>query len=307
MRVDGHQDFIYQEIPDVYDGQADEDFKKTKGQTSFELLKKSGLDVIFSAVFADPKLFKNSAELSWKIIEAHDKFIEKNKDTYLFTGNNYNEDKVGFLYHIEGYCNEVSDVERFYERGVRSVALTWNEDNRFAGGNFGKSDLTEEGKKLIRKIASKKMILDLAHLNTQSFSSAIKLFDKPPIVSHTACQSIAPLSKPRNITDYQIKEVSQKGGVVGIYFISKALTGIDYSDIDDVVSHIVHVVEVGGIDSVGIGSDFGGILSGVPNGLGDISKIKALETRLKEYGFNANEIGKIIGENFERVFREVLI
>ena len=71
-----------------------------------------------------------------------------------------------------------------------------------------------------------------------------------------------------------------------------------------IVDHIDHMVDVAGIDHVGIGSDFDGI-GAVPVGMEDVSKLPAIRDKMKDRGYNETEIRKVLGENFMRVFAEV--
>ncbi|HEY2946772.1 MAG TPA: membrane dipeptidase, partial [Vicinamibacteria bacterium] len=74
--------------------------------------------------------------------------------------------------------------------------------------------------------------------------------------------------------------------------------------LDDAVAHIAHVVEIAGVDHVGIGSDWDGV-NMVPAGLEDVSKMPALTARLLERGFSEEDVRKILGGNHLRVLREV--
>lgn len=71
-----------------------------------------------------------------------------------------------------------------------------------------------------------------------------------------------------------------------------------------IVDHIDHMIDVAGIDHVGIGSDFDGI-GAVPAGMEDVSKLPAIRDKMKDRGYNETEIRKVLGENFMRVFAEV--
>ena len=73
----------------------------------------------------------------------------------------------------------------------------------------------------------------------------------------------------------------------------------------DVVDHIDHAVKVAGIDHVGLGSDFDGI-EVTPQGLEDVSKIRVIFDEMARRGYTDDQIGKIAGGNFLRVFNEVI-
>ncbi|HSD27629.1 MAG TPA: membrane dipeptidase, partial [Vicinamibacteria bacterium] len=74
--------------------------------------------------------------------------------------------------------------------------------------------------------------------------------------------------------------------------------------LEDAVAHIDHAAKVGGIDHVGIGSDWDGINS-VPAGLEDVSKMPALTESLLRRGYGESDVRKILGGNLLRVLQEV--
>ncbi len=78
-----------------------------------------------------------------------------------------------------------------------------------------------------------------------------------------------------------------------------------YADLADVVAHIDHVVELAGIDHVGLGSDFDGVGDSLPEGLKDVSGYPNLIAALLEAGYSEEEVAKIAGENLMRVWTEV--
>jgi membrane dipeptidase len=76
-------------------------------------------------------------------------------------------------------------------------------------------------------------------------------------------------------------------------------------DLDDVVDHIDYVKNLIGIDHVGIGGDWDGV-EVLPKNIEHIGKLPALTEVLIDRGYTKKEIRKILGENFKRVFKEVL-
>ena len=74
--------------------------------------------------------------------------------------------------------------------------------------------------------------------------------------------------------------------------------------VSDVADHIEHVIELVGIDHVGIGSDFDGI-STTPTGLEDVSTYPNLIQEMLRRGYNEEDIRKLCGENLLRVWSEV--
>ena len=78
-----------------------------------------------------------------------------------------------------------------------------------------------------------------------------------------------------------------------------------YADVDIVVDHIERVVEIAGIEHVGLGSDYDGVGDSLPEGLKDASTYPNLISELLRRGHSEGNIRKILGENVMRVWREV--
>jgi membrane dipeptidase len=119
------------------------------------------------------------------------------------------------------------------------------------------------------------------------------------------------------MTDDMIRAMARKGGVIQINFGCDFLSQ-RYADalrrnrkarpapaaLDDAVAHIDHAVTVGGIDAVGLGSDFDGV-SCVPAGLSDVSMFPNLTRALLKKGYKPEDIYKIYGGNTLRLMRAV--
>ena len=74
--------------------------------------------------------------------------------------------------------------------------------------------------------------------------------------------------------------------------------------INDVIKHISYIVDLVGVDYVGIGSDYDGVEI-MPTGLENVSKLPFLTKKLIEHGYTIREVRKILGGNFKRIFKEV--
>ena len=215
-----------------------------------------------------------------------------------------------------------------YRLGVRSMGLTHNVRNQLGDGagvkqNYG---LTDFGKIVVERIDKLHMILDLAHVSERGFYDAIETTKSTPIISHSACADLNLFDHGkvpwRNVTDKQIERLADKGGVMGIAFLKAFVTDKDEAGVGDVVRHVKHVIELVGIDHVGIGPDYidygtyeNQLLLGETHPLGSELDVKDLENTTKipnftaaliKEGFSETEISKILGGNFLRVFKKVL-
>lgn len=202
--------------------------------------------------------------------------------------------------------------------------------------------LTPFGKDVVREMNRLGMIVDISHVADKTFWDALETSSAPIFASHSSCRAIA--NVPRNMTDEMIAALGKKGGVVQINFncgflnqdaaaaearreplmaeLSARYAGDEAgfmkamreargardpqirSTLADVVKHINHVVDVAGIDHVGLGSDFDGV-SCVPDELNGVDKWPVLTRALLEEGYSAQDIRKIYGENTLRLMAEV--
>jgi len=195
--------------------------------------------------------------------------------------------------------------------------------------------LNDFGKEVVRHMNKLGMMVDLSHVGRQTFFDAIETSSKPIIVSHSNVYTITPVS--RNLKDDQIKAVAKNGGVICINFYS-AFLDADFSKKRDqlffstvpenkqkgvkgddrfyklsakaqeqlrpplskVIDHIDYIVNLIGIDYVGVGGDFDGVESTAKE-LDDVSSYPNLTKALLERGYNENDIQKILGANVLRV------
>ena len=205
---------------------------------------------------------------------------------------------------IEG---SIEKLEHFYNRGVRMMTLTWNFANQLAYPNYvyeGKIDtergLTDKGIEVIKKMWELGMIVDVAHLNDAGIYDVFKYATKPIVASHSNARAVH--NVPRNLSDDMIVKLRENGGVMGINYCPDFISeDTEQNQIPDIIRHIKHIVKVGGIDTVALGSDFDGITT--PNGMSDCTKTNDLYEALVAEGFSEEDIDKIFYKNFLRVLK----
>jgi membrane dipeptidase len=163
-------------------------------------------------------------------------------------------------------------------------------ENRTRGG------LTELGVQTIEECNRLGIIVDVSHISDTSFYAVLDVAKAPIIASHHGLRAL--FETPRFMTDDQLRALADKGGVMGVMY------GIGPKTLGDVVDHIDHAVEVGGIGCVGLGSDWDGGCR--PEGLEDSSKLPNLTRELVARGYQDGEVEKILGGNLMRVFKRVL-
>ena len=167
---------------------------------------------------------------------------------------------------------------------------------------YREKGLTDFGREVVHKMNELGMLVDVSHISDGGFYEIAKISSKPIIATHS--NSRAMMNHSRNLTDDMIKVLANKGGVTGINFFHLFLSDKSESKLEDMVRHIKHIVNVGGIDVVSLGSDFDGIDSKVE--IEDISQMGKLYEPLKKEGFSEDDIEKIYYKNALRVIKEVL-
>jgi len=194
---------------------------------------------------------------------------------------------------------DLSVLRVLYSLGLRIFGLTYNRRNMLADGfaeNRTKSGLTELGVQTIEECNRLGIIVDVSHIGETSFYDALDVSKAPIIASHHGMRAL--FETPRYMTDDQARALAEKGGVIGVMY------GIGPKTLGDVVNHIDHAVEVGGIGCVGLGSDWDGGCR--PEVLEDSSKLPNLTRELVARGYRDDEVEKILGGNLMRVFKRVL-
>jgi membrane dipeptidase len=199
--------------------------------------------------------------------------------------------------------------------------------------------LSDFGREVVREMNRIGMMVDISHVADKTFYDVIETSRAPVIASHSSARALA--DHPRNMTDDMLKAIAKNGGVVMVNFYDGFLNPrrVEFNKRaaakqeefkkqfpDDqkrvaeemkkwneanpppkaplslLIDHFDHIAKVAGIDHVGIGSDFDGVpLTGVPEGMEDISKLPNITIELMKRGYSDSDIKKVLGENFLRV------
>jgi membrane dipeptidase len=222
---------------------------------------------------------------------------------------------LGVILHFEGaevIKKDISNLEWYYQKNLRSLGLVWSRPNNFGTGvpfefpntpNIGPG-LTDEGKNLIKECNSLGIMIDLAHINEKGFWDAENKSEHPLVVSHTGVHSICPST--RNLTDDQIDAIGDTNGIIGVMFEPSNIRPDGKlnknTSIKTIVDHIDYIIQRIGIDHIGLGSDFDGAI--MIDSLDHVSKLPILIKFLKKEGLTKNSIEKIAFRNWIRVLKE---
>ena len=173
-------------------------------------------------------------------------------------------------------------LDALAEAGVRMVTLTWNGPNALGSGNDAADGLTAFGRVAVRELERRRIAVDVSHLNDAGFKDVCAVADRPFAASHSNARAIC--GHPRNLADWQLRELADRGGVAGLNFCRDFLSQTHADPMpDDVLRHVDHVLETAGEDVLALGSDYDGC--DVPGWLDPCDRVGDLHALLaREFG-----------------------
>ncbi len=281
-------------------------------------------------------------------IGRYDNFVRNNAATLtkIWTTRDIRDAKarnrIGLIYGVQNTTmlgDKAERVDVFADLGLRIVQLTYNSLNRAGGGSMapGNPGLTDFGREVVGRLNNRRVVVDLSHSGQRICLDAARFSKQPIAITHTGCKAVA--DSPRSKTDEELRLVAERGGYVGIYWVMYlARAKGREADIDDVVAHIEHAIQVCGEDHVGIGTDYGvaplnpdRAIQAAPwakmvserakagvaapgeypdilpyaRGLTGPGQFQALADRLASRGHSIRRIEKILGQNFVRYLGDI--
>lgn len=302
------------------------DLLHTDRMVDFDRMKKGGQMAQFFALFMLSEVAKRlvgvnhpldddeyidqvSATLKRNVAEHSDIIaMAYNADEMLA---NWEAGKMSAIITIEdgrAVNGDLEKIKKYYDLGVRTIALTWNNKNCF--GSPCSTDpivmaegLTDFGKEAVMLMQELGIMIDVSHLSDGGFMDVARLAKVPFVATHSNCRALSP--HQRNLTDDMIRILADKGGVSGINFgprfLNQDITRL-VQRVDTMVDHISHFIKIGGEDCVGLGSDFDGI--GGDLEVSACDKTQLIFDGMHKAGFSDDLIEKVAYKNVLRVMRE---
>ena len=222
---------------------------------------------------------------------------------------------------------DVGNLRRWYNEGLRILQLSYGDgpqrpdatalDERLGYGSYGPNEgdekgVTDLGRAAIAEMNAIGMIIDCSHCSRQTTLDAASLSTKPVIATHANVEALTPHS--RNKDDEELLAIAATGGVIAVTTIRWMLdTDRDgAAGMDDMIAHIEYIVDLAGIDHVGMSSD--SRIDGWEKGsvhyadadLAAPDRWVRLTARLRARGWSEEDLAKLLGGNLRRVFAEVL-
>ncbi|WP_291572423.1 dipeptidase [Clostridium sp. UBA4548] len=313
MRViDLHCDTVMK----LMEGKEKVNLRRNDFSVDLERLQKSNSMAQFFALFIEKEYVENPFEFCMDMADRIHAEIKSNSEIIKLATNyeelirNNEEGKISAFLTIEeggALKGKLSNLRNFHKLGVRLITLTWNYENEIGypnkNSNFINNGLKAFGLEVVEEMNNLGMIIDVSHLSDGGFYDVAKYSKYPFVASHSNAREVC--AHRRNLTDDMIKILSNKGGITGINFERSFLNNDGRSNIEDMIKHINHIYNVGGIEVIALGTDLDGINSkGIEiDNIGDIHK---LSHALVKDGFSEDEVEKIFYKNAMRLIKDVM-
>lgn len=238
--------------------------------------------------------------------------------------------------------NSLGVLRMLYALGVRYMTLTHSETIDWADSATDEprhDGLSSLGEEVVREMNRLGMLVDISHVSVDTMRDVLRVSRAPVIASHSSAYAIA--AHPRNVPDDVLRLMARNGGVVMVNFFSgfihpeaarrmetvfeifrelrekypdeegyrdavrqwRKANPIPRGTVHTVVDHIEHIVNVAGVDHVGLGSDFDGV-SQLPEQLEDVSCFPYITQELLNRGYSEDEIHSILGGNVLRALQK---
>jgi membrane dipeptidase len=223
---------------------------------------------------------------------------------------------IGYILSLEGADSILTPahLERAYTQGLRAVGPAHYGPGRYAYGTNSSGDLGTLGRELLYEMDRLGMILDVTHLCDESLRDALDRFKGPIWASHSNCRTLVPHN--RQFSDDQIRELIQRGAVIGAAFdawmlapdwkrgeSTPASAGVS---LDRVIDHMDHICQIAGnARHCMIGSDLDGAFGReqCPSDVNTIADLSKLPRILESRGYSPGDIEGVIHANFLRFLR----
>ncbi|NLJ40648.1 MAG: membrane dipeptidase [Clostridiales bacterium] len=277
-------------------------------------LKKGDVRLQFFAAWIGPRQkYGPPLQRGLRLIDSFGSMISDYSDAFLpilsySDIKSLGKNQIGALLTVEGGAileGELANLRILYNLGVRLMTLTWNHRNEICDGIMetkSQSGLSDFGSLVVKEMNRLHMIIDVSHISTKGFWDVLEISKAPIIASHSNAKSIC--AHPRNLDDDQILALASTEGLIGINFFPNFLSE-NKAGIVDIIRHIEYIAGLGGIDTVGFGSDFDGI-ERLPEGIEGPQDYDKIIDELLRLNYTETDIKKICSGNFVRIIKEVV-
>ena len=353
--VDGHVDLPYR----LNNNPEDVSGTTSDGDFDYDRAKEGGLNAPFMSIYIPARYQKTdfAMNVADSLINLVRQLETDHPEKFAIATSpqeieaQFKQDLISLPMGLENgapIANDLKNVQRLYDKGIRYITLTHSKDNQISDSSYDTSGthggLSSFGEEVVKKMNQTGIIVDISHVSDSAFFDVMKITEAPVIASHSSARFYTP-GFERNMSDSMITMLAENNGVMMINFGSDFISdstransdsleahisrwldennlersdaeaqeyieeyesqNYRYATLDEVVDHFEHVINLTGINHVGIGSDFDGVGDTLPVGLKDVSMYPNLIQELLDRGYTKDDIGKITHRNIFRVWNEV--
>lgn len=195
-------------------------------------------------------------------------------------------------------------LNALYKKGVRVITLTWNDKNEIASGAFSEGGFTVFGKEFVKMAENLGIVLDVSHLNRQSFFEFAEISTKPFIASHSNADIVDnPYGKKRNLTKEQLNIIKERQGLVGLNYCRDFIENPGVLGVDALAEQVSFFIKNGYENIMSLGSDFDGCE--IHQDLCGVEKTGDVYHRLLQKGFSKEALEKLFWKNAENFFHNI--
>ncbi len=266
---------------------------------------------VFAIWISDELRRKSATDYFNNVCDYYYKELSLNKDLIVeFTDAKKEDKRIKAILSIEGGAalgGDINNLYKAYERGVRILTLTWNDKNEIASGAFCENGgLTPFGKDVLRKMEKLKMIVDVSHLNRESFFDVAENTELPFIASHSNADINDNIyGNKRNLLKSQIEIIKEREGLIGLNFCKDFFDVRGKSGIEAFKCQLGYFLENGCENIIALGADFDGC--DLTDGITGIESMECIYNALIKDGFSKNLIDNLFYNNAEKFFRKMKI
>lgn len=219
---------------------------------------------------------------------------------------------------VEPIGTDLALLRVFRDLGVAGLGLAWSRRNAAADGSRfhpvaegRRGGISSFGVELLAEASRLGYYLDVSHLNDEGFWDALEFFQGPVLASHSNCRALVPVE--RNLTDDQIRALSARGGLVGMNACSRFVSA-EGPDMEGLLDHVDHVVDLVGMDSLCLGLDLCDSLrredkTSLPEAFDVVDghrSLPLLASQMVRRGYGETDLEALFGANFHRFLKGAL-
>jgi membrane dipeptidase len=249
------------------------------------------------------------------------------------------EKRMGIILHFQNtkpIGEDLGLIDEYYAMGLRMMQLCYNVQNCVGAGCAVMDDkgLSVFGEQVIRKMEDAGIVVDVTHTGYTTTMEAIETAQKPVVCSHSNADRLS--RSERNLKDDQIMAIAQKGGVIGLNGFPPFVARKTRPTVNDLLEHADYIAKLAGIDHVALGLDYWQGMAGIaglpkawliygflvlrgiwspkmyppppwhhPAGIETPQQLPNLATHMLRRGYSEEDVHKVLGGNWLRVFKEV--